>query len=115
MKKLPALAKDCMQEIEIGINSISGRVSPKEEGILCVPVPYSKGWSVFVDGEKKDCLQANYLCTAVVVPEGEHEVIFRYMTPGLIPGAVVSAAGIILFLIICNQKRITRKTNGSGR
>lgn len=114
-KAARALAKDCMQEIEIGINSISGRVSPKEEGILCVPVPYSKGWSVFVDGEKKDCLQANYLCIAVVVPEGEHEVIFRYMTPGLIPGAVVSVAGIILFLIICNQKRITRKTNGSGR
>lgn len=33
---------------------------------------------------------------AVRVPAGEAEIRFEYMTPGLIPGAFVSAGGLVL-------------------
>lgn len=103
------MLENSMQNVSFGKNSISGRVSMKEEGILCLPVPYSKGWSVYVDGEERECMKANYLCASVAVPEGDHEVVFRYSTPGLIPGLAVSILGILMIQIICVRNRFARE------
>ena len=35
-------------------------------------------WEAYVDNQKTDIYTANYLFKAVFVPEGEHEVIFKY-------------------------------------
>ena len=38
-------------------------------------------WEAYIDNQKTDIYTANYLFKSVFVPEGEHEVIFKY--PGL--------------------------------
>ena len=38
-------------------------------------------WEAYMDGQRTDIYTANYLFKSVFVPEGEHEVIFKY--PGL--------------------------------
>lgn len=106
-KTASELSENSMADVRFGTNSITGTLFLAEEGLLCVPVPYSKGWSAYVDGEKRQCLQANYLCSSVIVPKGQHEVTFRYLTPGLIPGLAVSIMGLIAFLTICLRRRQT--------
>ena len=48
------------------------------------------GWTAEVDGEPAPILLADGLFRAVPVPHGAREVVFRYRTPGLRLGAVVS-------------------------
>ena len=106
-KDADILSKNCMQNVHFGKNMISGKIRLERNGILCMSVPYAKGWSVFVDGVEKECLRANYLCMAVEVPEGEHEVIFRYRTPGLLPGVSASIMGLIalIFVLVIHRRR----------
>lgn len=111
-KTAEELAENCMQDLRFGNNSISGSVECKRDGILCMSVPYSKGWTAYVDGGKAECIKANYLCTAVIVPEGRHEVTFRYKTPGLVPGSAASVIGLIFLIVLLKCRKSGSKHLG---
>ena len=62
-------------------------------------IPYSKGWSATVDGQKAEILCGNYMFMAVPLTEGHHEIEFEYCSPGLKLGIAVSIASWAIFLI----------------
>ncbi len=69
-------------------------------------VPYSKGWSAEVNGEKADVERVSYGFMAVRADAGENSIVFRYRTPYLTEGMVISAAGLLLlalYLLICRK------------
>jgi len=54
------------------------------------------GWSATIDGADAPIARADFAYRAVVVPAGEHEVVFRY-APWTVPvGLVASALGLLL-------------------
>jgi uncharacterized membrane protein YfhO len=57
---------------------------------------WGPGWSVAVDGRAAQPLQANAVLRAVIVPAGEHEVVWSYRVPGLRLGAALSGFGLAL-------------------
>ena len=70
-------------------------------------VPYDLGWSAYVNGEKKDVLRVTYGFMAVECESGYNEIEFRYETPGLKVGALVTLGGIVLltvYLVISKKK-----------
>lgn len=80
-------------------NLISGTVDMEKDGIFVLPVTYDSGWSVLVDGSAAPLLCADASFLAVELPEGSHQVEFRYTAPGLRIGAGISVLGIVLFLL----------------
>ena len=38
----------------------------------------NKGWEVTIDGQKTDHFRANYILRGMVVPKGQHEIIFEF-------------------------------------
>lgn len=53
---------------------------------------------------------------AVRVPAGEAEIRFEYMTPGLIPGAFVSAGGLVLLgVYLLVMRRQDRRAAAADR
>ena len=42
---------------------------------------YDKGWQAYVDGEPYDSFRADYLLRAMVLPEGQHTVEWRFRAP----------------------------------
>ena len=42
---------------------------------------YDKGWQAYLDGEPCDSFRADYLLRAMVLPEGEHTVEWRFRAP----------------------------------
>ncbi len=90
-----------------GTNEVTGTISLSEPKILCLTVPYSKGWTAYVDGEEQELLPANTMFMALTLDEGEHEIRLVYHTPGLTAGIAVSCAGIasLALLAVCYRRK----------
>jgi hypothetical protein len=58
----------------------------------------ARGWSADLDGRPAAVLTADGLFRAVRVGAGEHRVVFRYRTPGLRAGALVSLLTLLVFV-----------------
>jgi len=61
---------------------------------------YDPAWRAYVDGRPAQVFLANGMFRAVAVPEGEHQVNFRYEPPPLERGAAVSLITGVLVLLV---------------
>ena len=76
---------------------IRGKIQVDWPGDLILSIPKEEGWNVFADGEEID--SGTFMESFIKIPlgEGEHEIELRYLTPGLIPGAVISLSSLGIF------------------
>ena len=49
-----------------------------EQLIVFSEIYYPSGWDVFIDGEKSDFFDINYLLRGMLIPEGKHEIDFFF-------------------------------------
>ncbi len=81
---------------------IEGSVTAPEDGVLYTSIPYDKGWSLTVDGEKAEYIGiGNNGLIGVELIAGDHEIRFKYTPRGFYPGLIVSIAGIGIFVFLC--------------
>ncbi len=52
--------------------------SSRNELVVFSEIHYDKGWNVYVDGEQRSYLRANYVLRAMVVPAGNHEIVWKF-------------------------------------
>ncbi len=75
-------------------------------------VPDDGGWTAYVDGQKQEILPSLGMML-LRVPEGRHEIVFSYVTPGYTAGWILSAVSIAAFaLYLILRKR--RKPENAG-
>jgi hypothetical protein len=83
--------------VEQGYNHWSLEVGLDRPGVLVTPDVWYPEWSVWVDGQERSILRADYALRAVALPAGDHRVEFRYEARSYRRGrtvAWISAAGI---------------------
>lgn len=77
------------------------------------------GWVAEVDGAATPILQANYAFRAIPLPEGEHDVVFRYSAPPFRKGLAGSAVTVVIYLCLVAsvliRKRGRRGKTADGR
>lgn len=61
---------------------------------------YDKGWNVFVDGEEAEYFRADYLLRAMVIPAGNHEIVFRFEPKSFSIGNNIAIASSSLFILL---------------
>lgn len=108
------LRKDTLDNMEMGVNTVSGTIDLNTDKWLCFAIPYSDGWRAYIDGEETELHQANIQYMAVRISAGEHTVRLVYETPWLQAGLYVSlgtCAGLIVWAIIggFNKRKQTGK------
>jgi len=86
----------CTDYFEKDNRGFSAHINLSKENLVFFSVPYEEGWSVTVNGEPAEVIKANIGFMAVRCPEGECDIRFQYMTPGLIYGIILSVGGLIL-------------------
>lgn len=74
------------------------RAKTDTAALLVLTDTFFPGWYARVDGAETPILRANYLFRAVVLPAGEHEVVFEYKPTGFRIGALVSGTCLALFM-----------------
>ena len=107
-EQIEKLKETKFENMKIDGNNISGKINNDKNGILQLSIPYSNGWKVFVDGQEKELLNVNTGFIGVQLEAGDHNIEFRYTTPGLNLGIIISIIGFALFIgiIIYERKRI---------
>lgn len=106
-EQIETLREEPLENIKTNWRGLTGTISLSKDKILCVSVPYSEGWTAYVDGEKSDILQVNTAFMGIELTAGEHKIEFRYWTPGLTLGIVLSIVGLILLVgfVFCWRKK----------
>lgn len=79
--------------------------SPK---LLYFGIPYSSGWSAYVDGNPVEIKHSNVAFMGVELDGGRHEVELRYETPGLKTGAMLSLVGLVMLGTVVVVGRVRR-------
>ncbi|HZV73598.1 MAG TPA: hypothetical protein VFF79_07780 [Conexibacter sp.] len=67
-------------------------------GVVLLDDAWAPGWSVRVDGKPAQALQADVVLRGVVVPAGEHEVVWSYRVPGLRLGVALALLALLATL-----------------
>lgn len=101
------LSSDSLENISFGTNRVSGTISLDQKKALLLSIPYSDGWTAKVDGESTQIHQANGMFMGLTLEPGYHEIELTYETKGLVPGAICSIVGFVLFAVIAFSERRT--------
>jgi len=98
---LATITADEPQRVEV-------RFSAEKTGLLVLSDAYYPGWRAYLDGEPAELLRVNIALRGVVVPPGEHTVVFAYHPRWFQVGAVLSLVtllGLILLFVAHLQPR----------
>ena len=63
-------------------------------------IPFEQGWKLEIDGEETELQKGDLAFLACRIPEGEHEIRLAFTPPGLLPGIVLSIAGLLLWIVL---------------
>ncbi len=109
--RVNALRAEPLKNIKWGTNELTGTVDLTKDKILCVSVPYSKGWSATVDGKEEKILRGNYMFMALPLKAGHHDIVFSYCPPGLKIGAALTVLswGILAWMLLRERRRKNRE------
>ncbi|WP_026492297.1 YfhO family protein [Butyrivibrio sp. XPD2002] len=86
-------------------NEITGTITAAEDSYLVLNVPYDKGWTIYVDGEKRTPEKANIMSLGTPIGAGTHSIEMRYHTPGVVPGIILFILGIAGAVVLNNMER----------
>lgn len=78
---------------------LTGNVTAETDGYLITSIPYDKNFTVKVDGTEVELLKVNTSFVGAKIPEGEHEIVITYKSPGKGPGMLLSIIGVLILLI----------------
>ncbi|MDE6365373.1 MAG: YfhO family protein, partial [Lachnospiraceae bacterium] len=81
-------------------NKLGCEVSAVKPQILCMAVPYSKGWSAYVDGKRVKIYQINDMFMGIELPKGVHHIEFCYFTYGLKAGLFITLTTVLIILFV---------------
>lgn len=108
------LADEQLNITSFSDDKISGDIDVIQDGVLFLSMPYEKGWTVYVDGEKTETFPVLHSMMGARVSAGQHTITLEYMPEGLVTGVIVSGIAVILFGVVAFldfRRRKRRKEN----
>lgn len=85
--------KYAMKDIQYKGNHFKGTYQAGKDQMLCVTIPYSKGWKATVNGKAAKVYRANGMFMGIYMNKGRQTLRLDYVTPGLKAGAMISLVG----------------------
>lgn len=110
VRDVTALGEVVLEDAKETLNGgLTGHIEVKDERLLTLSVPWSRGWTLKLNGEKAPLLQVNGMYMGTLLEPGSYEAELHYSTPGLIPGAVISVLGLLGLAGFSALGRVGRK------
>ena len=100
-------AESACYSFEYDTNGFEAKNRLDKEAIVFFSVPYTEGWSAKVNGKEAEIIKASYGFMAVRCEAGENDIVFRYITPGIRAGALmtlISAATLTAYAVYFKRR-----------
>lgn len=104
------LADEQFEITSFSDTEIKGNITALEKGVLYFSIPYEKGWSVYVDGEKADTFAVLNSMMGIEVENGSHEIVLKYSPDGFSAGLIISITALVLLILSVLAEKAMRKT-----
>ena len=101
--KLPPIGDSDGAEVTITRyepNRIELTARNAQPGFLVLSETYYRGWDALIDGVETPVHRTNYTFRGISVPAGDHRIEFVFRSPSFRMGAVLSAVGVLLVLLL---------------
>lgn len=105
------LQENSLENIEFTANKITGNISVDENELLVFSMPYQKGWTAYIDGNRSELIKANIMYTGLQLEPGDHEIELVYEQPGLNIALKLSILGTMIFIVSLLVSRKRTKIN----
>ena len=104
------LEKTKAQELKLenfSATEFSGTMEVSEDSTVLTAIPYSTGWKVWVDGQEVETYKILDSLLGFTISKGIHRIEYRYSTPFLLEGSLVSIASLLLLIFILYRRKKT--------
>lgn len=108
------LSQEHLENVQMDSTHISGTLNLSEAGRLILSVPYEKGWTVWIDGEKTEPETFGDALMAFDLEAGEHTIKMHYVPDGWNIGVPVSAASVLILVGCVLWQRRGGERKGRG-
>lgn len=88
-----------VEEFERNSIGLTCQSNFEEESLIYFSVPSDPGWKITIDGVPSIPIDSGGMIL-LPVPSGKHRIVFRYLTPGLREGALITTFSVIFFMIL---------------
>ena len=91
------------------VNGFTAHIDAKEAGLVVFTIPYDKGFSATVNGQKAEVIPCDVAFMGVWVEPGDNEIAFTYRTRGLYLGVAMSllaAAALGAYVVMVKMKKL---------
>ena len=78
--------------------AVAVHVTTPQESFLVLSDAFYPGWRAYVDGVEQPILRGNLMFRVVQVPEGQHDVVFRFEPTSVLLGLRISLAAVAVAL-----------------
>lgn len=110
--QLENLKQEQLRNISFNSNEIEGMIECGGDRILCIAIPYSKGWTLYVDDRKTETFSVNTMFIGAELKPGIHKIKLVYETPYLRAGVWITLAGFMFSIIIILITKKGKMRNG---
>lgn len=80
-------------------NGFVSEITLDKDNLVFFSIPYDEGWKAYVNGKEVEIEKVNVGFMAVLAQEGQNTIEFKYTTPGLKHGILITFASLIVFVI----------------
>lgn len=103
------LSQSVMNTTDLTASSMKGDIYVKEDGLFYTSIPYEKGWTAVVDGEKVEATPVGDAMLAFPITKGEHTIELTYYPNGFWPGLAASVVCLLVFAGLCVLRYVFKK------
>lgn len=109
------LSQRMLEVTDSGDSFIEGTVDAGDGGMLVTSIPYDMGWTLKVDGQEQEIQElTGGVFISVALDEGIHEIELSFRPPGLIAGLVITAASILLLILLTRLRGLRKPFSRNG-
>ena len=97
-EKINYLNNNSLENLLLSNQGFSGDITTAEKGLLYFSIPYSKGFTAFVNNQEVEIYRSNSGFMSVFVEAGTSHIEFMYETPGLKYGIYMSLFCLLIVI-----------------
>lgn len=94
-----------LQLDQFASNRLTGSIHPARPGLLVFSIPFSSGWTLWLDGRQTPLMRLNFGMLGAPVAAGEQRVELSFRPPGQRDGLLLGLFGLLALALVALRHR----------